>query len=51
MDGNAVWCSYIKDYFSRKSWLDNLPDKEALTIAGMFKKWLRNNKRGSVYKV
>jgi hypothetical protein len=51
MDGNSAWIGHIRDAFSRKSWFDDLLDKEALTIAGMFEKWLRANGRGSVYRV
>jgi hypothetical protein len=51
MDGNSAYIGHIRCPFSCKSWLNDLPNKEAITIAGMFEKWLRNNGRGSVYRV
>jgi hypothetical protein len=51
MDDGSAYVSHIRYAFSRKSWFDALPDKEAVIIVGMFKKWLRSNKRRSVYRM
>jgi hypothetical protein len=51
IDTGSAWVGHIRCPFSCKSWLEALPNKEALTVAGMFENWLRFNGRGSVYRV
>lgn len=49
INGNSAYIRYIRDAFLYKSWLNNLLNKEALIITSIFEKWLRANRRGSIY--
>ena len=50
-DGPVNWIAHWKCAFSRKTWLDDLENKEAMTLKGSLARWLRANSRGSVYRM